>query len=168
MMFSERLEYDKYYFQHLQGTVRVQKPVQFRGFSANRPFSPLCTFEDLFWGVSRLSKIFFSKKKKLFWKQFFFGDCGRATLPRFKIWRQSEKIWPLSAQHRYVKELTQNVHFWVDIVRTLADPITCMILNDIVFGFIYFISREIAPHFHGMWSSRHQGFEIVSVFFSTS
>ena len=66
MMFSERLEYDKYYFQHLQGTVRVQKPVQFRGFSANRPFSPLCTFEDLFWGVSRLSKIFFSKKKKLF------------------------------------------------------------------------------------------------------
>ena len=71
MMFSERLEYDKYDFQHLQGTVGVQKPVQFRGFSANRPFSPLCTFEDFFLGVSRLSKIFFSKKKKLFWKNIF-------------------------------------------------------------------------------------------------
>ena len=69
MMFSERLEYGKYAFQHLQGsegTVRVQKPVQFRGFSANRPVLPLCTFEDFFLGVSRLSKIFFSKKKKLF------------------------------------------------------------------------------------------------------
>ena len=33
MMFSERLEYGKYDFQCLQGTVRVQKPVQFRGFS---------------------------------------------------------------------------------------------------------------------------------------
>ena len=34
MMFSERLEYGKYDFQHLQGTVRVQKPVEFRGISA--------------------------------------------------------------------------------------------------------------------------------------
>ena len=33
MMFSERLQYGKYAFQHLQGTVRVQKPVQFRGIS---------------------------------------------------------------------------------------------------------------------------------------
>ena len=33
MMFSERLEYGKYDFQHLQGTARVQKPVHFREFS---------------------------------------------------------------------------------------------------------------------------------------
>ena len=33
MMFSERLKYGKYDFRHLQGTVRVQKPAQFRGFS---------------------------------------------------------------------------------------------------------------------------------------
>ena len=32
MMFSERLEHNKYGLQHLQ-VVRVQKPVQFRGFS---------------------------------------------------------------------------------------------------------------------------------------
>ena len=33
MMFSERLEHRKHAFQHLQGTVMVQKHVQFRGFS---------------------------------------------------------------------------------------------------------------------------------------
>ena len=54
-------------------------------------------------------KCFSPRKKNFFEKSFFFGRSGGATLPRFKIWRQSEKIWPLSAQHRYVKELTQNV-----------------------------------------------------------
>ena len=33
MVFSERLEHSKYDFQHLQGTVRAQKPAQFRCFS---------------------------------------------------------------------------------------------------------------------------------------
>ena len=43
MMFSERLEYGEYDFQHLQGTVRVQKSVQFRGFSAKSTVMPeLC------------------------------------------------------------------------------------------------------------------------------
>ena len=51
----------------------------------------------------------FCKKKHFFEKTKIFGSCGRALLPRFKFWMQSEKIWPLSAQHRYVKELVQNV-----------------------------------------------------------
>ena len=66
MMFSERLEYGKYDFQHLQGTVRVQKPVQFRGFSEYycevdrfRRYA----FRGFFVCVSRLSKIFFSMIK---------------------------------------------------------------------------------------------------------
>ena len=37
MMFSERLEHGKYDFHHLQGTVRVRKPAQFRGFSEDHP-----------------------------------------------------------------------------------------------------------------------------------
>ena len=36
MMFSERLEYGKYDFQHLQGTVRVHKYAQFREFSEDQ------------------------------------------------------------------------------------------------------------------------------------
>ena len=70
------------------------------------------------------SKIFFEMKKKIEKKRFF-GGCWPSPPPRFKFISQSEKIWPLSAQHSYVKELTQNVPFWVDIVSTLADPIIC-------------------------------------------
>ena len=87
MMFSECLEYGKYDLQYLQGTVRVQNPVQFRGFSeyycevdrfrryAFRGFLCVCvaTFKNIF-----------LQEKKLF-EFFFFDDCGRATLPRFKI-----------------------------------------------------------------------------------
>ena len=50
-----------------------------------------------------------ARKKNFFRKNTFFGSCPHHPLPRFKFWRQSEKIWPLSAQHRYVKELVQNV-----------------------------------------------------------
>ena len=76
MMFSERLEYGKYDFQHLQGTVRVQKPVQFRGFSANRPFLPLCTFEVFFWVCRDFQKYFSPRKKNFFEKNFFLVTAG--------------------------------------------------------------------------------------------
>ena len=85
MMFSERLEYGKYDFQHLQGTVRVQKPVQFRGFSAKSTVFAVMSFEDFFFCVSRLSKIFFSKKKKLFWKQFFLVTALGLLYPDLKF-----------------------------------------------------------------------------------
>ena len=41
MMFSERLEHGKYDLQHLQDTVRTQKPAQFRGFSEDKSFGAL-------------------------------------------------------------------------------------------------------------------------------
>ena len=41
MMFSERLEHGKYDFQHLQGTVRAQKPAQFRWFSEDKSLGAL-------------------------------------------------------------------------------------------------------------------------------
>ena len=41
MMFSERLEHGKYDLQHLQDTVRAQKPAQFRGFSEDMWFGTL-------------------------------------------------------------------------------------------------------------------------------
>ena len=77
MMFSERLEYGKYDFQHLQGTVRVQKPVQFRGFSeyycevdrfrryAFRGFFCVC--------VATFKNIFLQEKKTFFEKIFFWS-----------------------------------------------------------------------------------------------
>ena len=52
--------------------------------------------------------------------------CGKWVLHKFKFSRESEQFRPLSAQHLDVKELTQNVHFWADIVSTLADPIMYM------------------------------------------
>ena len=56
MMFSERLEHSKYVLQHLQGTVRVQKPVQFRVFSAKS--TVFAVMLDQF--LVGLEKIFFS------------------------------------------------------------------------------------------------------------
>ena len=74
MMFSERLEHGKYDFQHLQGTVRVQKPVQFRGFSEYycevdrfRRYA----FRGFFCVCRDFQKYFSPRKKKLFWKNIF-------------------------------------------------------------------------------------------------
>ena len=120
-MFSERLEYGKYDFQHLQGTVRVEKPVQFRGFSAKSTVFAVMPFEDFFLCVSRLSKIFFSKKKKS--KNKFFGQSGRLTLPRFKIWTQSEHSnYPNHLKNRP----TLSGPKWSFSGRAPAEPITCV------------------------------------------
>ena len=67
----------------------------------------------------------FTKKKNIFFKTKFFGHSGKHELPKFKIWMQSDKSKPLSAHDSDRQKLTQNVHFWADIVSTLADPIMC-------------------------------------------
>ena len=79
MVFSERLEYGKYDFQHLQGTVGVQKPVQFRGFSEYycevdrfRRYA----FRGFFCMCRDFQKYFSPRKKNFFEKTFFLVTAG--------------------------------------------------------------------------------------------
>ena len=78
-----------------------------------------------------VSKFFSSKNRSIFFDENGFRDfflqkshCGKYELPLFNFWRKLEKFWPLSAQYKYGRELIQNVPYWADIVRALADLIT--------------------------------------------
>ena len=74
MMFSERLEHGKYDFQHRQGTVRAQKPAQFRGFCFTQIYKKItkiyknpCNFNRKFFGQNPFPAIFNNDPKKRFW-----------------------------------------------------------------------------------------------------
>ena len=84
MMFSESLEYGKYYFQHLQGTVRYKTLYNFEGLVRIDCF---CRYalSRIFFGCVATFKNIFSKKKKTFLKTIFLVTAGGLLYPDLKF-----------------------------------------------------------------------------------